>query len=92
VNGYSINGADHYATVWEQSPGPPWEARHGLTSDEHNRLFQTLPSHGFRPISVSGYDRGGQPRFASLWQKSPGHSVGRLPHDDVHADGPRQRP
>ncbi|MBL1108810.1 serine hydrolase [Streptomyces sp. 5-8] len=72
VNGYSINGADHYATVWEQSPGPPWEAHHGLTSDEHTRLFQTLPAQGFRPVSVSGYDRSGRPRFASLWQKTPG--------------------
>lgn len=72
VDGYSINGVDHYATIWEQSPGPPWESRHGLTSDEHNGLFQTLPAQGFRPVSVSGCDRAGQPRFTSLWQKNPG--------------------
>ncbi|MGW1835922.1 serine hydrolase [Streptomyces sp. NPDC002067] len=72
VNGYSVNGVDHYATVWEQSQGPPWVARHGLTSQDHNSLFQTLPVQGFRPVSVSGCDRAGQPRFTSLWQKIPG--------------------
>ena len=72
LNGYSINGTGRFATVWEQSPGPAWEARHGLTSDAHQELLATLPARGFRPVSVSGYDAAGAPLFASLWQQTPG--------------------
>ena len=75
LNAYSINGEDHFASVWEQSPGPAWEARHDLSSDAHNALFRTLPQQGFRPISISGYDKFGEPRFASLWQKVGGAAV-----------------
>lgn len=75
LNGYSINGVDHFATVWEQSPGPAWIARHDQTSQQHNGLFDTLPDEGFRPIAVSGYDKGGEARFASLWQQLNGVDV-----------------
>ena len=70
LNGYSINGVDHFATVWEQSPGPSWVAKHDQTSQQHDALFDTLPAQGFRPIAVSGYDKGGEARFASLWQQN----------------------
>jgi CubicO group peptidase (beta-lactamase class C family) len=75
LNGYGINGVDHFATVWEQSPGPAWIARHDQTSQQHNGLFDTLPDEGFRPIAVSGYDKGGEARFASLWQQLNGVDV-----------------
>jgi CubicO group peptidase (beta-lactamase class C family) len=72
VNAYSVNGAPHFASIWEQSPGPGWSAHHGLTSDQHSALFDTLPNQGFRPISVSAYDRFGETRFASVWHQTPG--------------------
>jgi CubicO group peptidase (beta-lactamase class C family) len=72
INAYSIGGAPHFASIWEQSPGPGWSAHHGLTSDAHNALFRDLPSRGFRPISISGYDRFGETRFASLWYQTAG--------------------
>ena len=75
VNGYSINGASRFASIWEKSPGPSWEARHDLTSDQHNALFAVLPAQGFRPVSISGYEKAGAPRFASLWQKVSGPAL-----------------
>lgn len=72
VNGYAVNGVDHYAAVWEQSPGPDWQARHGLSSADHQALFATLPKQGYRPVCVSGYEVRGDVRYASLWQKTPG--------------------
>lgn len=72
LNAYSINGVGHFATVWEQSSGPGWIARHDQTSDAHNELFNTLPAQGFRPIVVSGYESAGEARFASLWQQVGG--------------------
>lgn len=69
INGYSVNGMVRYAAIWEQSPGPDWQARHGLSSTEHQGLFTTLVAEGYRPIIVSGYDMGGSAHYASLWQR-----------------------
>jgi CubicO group peptidase (beta-lactamase class C family) len=72
VCGYGVGGVDRYAAVWEQSPGPEWQARHGISSADHQALFSTLPAQGYRPIRISGYDVGGADRYASLWQKTGG--------------------
>lgn len=75
VNGYSINGVDHFTSVWEQSPGPAWILRHDQTSDQHDALVDTFLNDGFRPVSISGYDKGGEARFASLWYQSGGTAL-----------------
>lgn len=72
VNGYSVNGVVRYAGVWEQSPGPAWIARHGISAADHQALFNTLPQQGFRPVAVSGYQAGREVQFASLWQQIAG--------------------
>jgi CubicO group peptidase (beta-lactamase class C family) len=69
LNGYSVNGVDRYAGVWEQSPGPAWIARQGVSVADHQALLTSLPQQGFRPVAVSGYEVGGEVRFASLWQQ-----------------------
>lgn len=72
LNGYNVNGVERYAAIWEQSPGPDWQARHGLSSTEHQELFLTLTTEGYRPIIVSGYEIGGSAHYASLWQRING--------------------
>lgn len=49
-----------------------WQARHGLSSADHQTLFTTLASQGYRPICVSGYEVAGTDRYASLWYKVSG--------------------
>ena len=48
VSGYSVNGQDRYAAIWEQSSGPAWQARHGLTSAEYQATFDQLVGQGYR--------------------------------------------
>ncbi|MEM5650953.1 hypothetical protein AAHB57_29970 [Bacillus cereus] len=55
--------------MWEQSPGPQWEAYQGLLSADHQSLFTTLTAQGYRPVRVSGYEVADRDRYASLWQK-----------------------
>jgi hypothetical protein len=55
VSGYSIGGEDRYAAIFEQRPGPPFTARHGLTSDQYQKAFEELTGKGFRLSQVSGY-------------------------------------
>jgi len=63
---------DLYAAIWEQSGGPAWQARHGMTSADYQSTFNTLVGQGYRLRCVSGYEFNGQARYAALWDKSSG--------------------
>ena len=66
---------DHYAAIWTKSSPVPFIARHGLTSAEYQAEFDKHVSDGFRLTSVSGYEVGGQPRFAAIWRKVAGGAL-----------------
>lgn len=72
VSGYTINGSDLYAAIWDKSTGPDWVAKHGLTSTEYQSAFNNYTSQGFRLKHVSGYAIGTDARYAALWEKSSG--------------------
>jgi hypothetical protein len=55
VSGYSIRGQDHYAAIWEQRGGPPFQARHGITAAHYQQSFDQLVAEGFTLTCVSGY-------------------------------------
>ena len=55
VSGYAIGGEDRYAAIFEQQQGPPWTARHGLTSEQYQQTFNELTGQGYRLTQVSGY-------------------------------------
>jgi CubicO group peptidase (beta-lactamase class C family) len=75
VNGASASGVERFSGIWEKSPGPPTQVRHGITAAAHQQLFATLPAQGFRPIAVSGHDTPGGIRFSSIWQAIPSPEV-----------------
>jgi hypothetical protein len=47
-------------------------ARHNLTSAQYQQIFDQLVGQGFRPTVVSGYDGGGQPLFAAIFEQVGG--------------------
>jgi len=63
---------DRYAGIWRQESGPPWIARHRMTSEEYQHEFKKLAGQGFRLSHVSGYNVAGTVRFAAIWEKSDG--------------------
>lgn len=72
ISGYTVNGQDYYAAIWEKRGGPAWQARHGLTADQYQQTFNSLVAQGYRLVSVSGYGSGGQDRYAAIWEKRDG--------------------
>ena len=84
VSPYEDGGAEHFACIWDRYAGPPWLARHGLTSDEYQREFDTQKDRGFRLIRVVGYTLFGQTRYAAIWEQSPGHP-GEARHGVPHS-------
>ena len=55
VSGFNVGGTDRYAAIWEQSAGPGFAARHGLTAAQYQQTFNELVSQGFRLVDVSGF-------------------------------------
>jgi len=100
VSGYDVNGTTLFSSIWEERTGPHWLARHGLSWDEHQALFNELPEQGYRLVDVSGYAVGNEDRYASIWQQAPGpdwqatHGLNSADHQqkftDLSNDGFRQ--
>ena len=57
VNGYTVNGQERYAAIWEQGAGPAFQARHNLTAGEYQQTFDQLVGQGFRLRSVAALER-----------------------------------
>ncbi len=74
VSGYDVGGEARYACIWDRYAGPSWAARHGLDAVGYQQAFNELGERGFRLIQVVGYPVRGSPRFAAIWEQSPGHA------------------
>ncbi|MFE9629373.1 hypothetical protein [Streptomyces sp. NPDC006527] len=73
VSGYSNGGVDLFAAIFEQRPGPAFQARHGLTANQYQQTFNDLVGQGFRPVDVNGYlSAGGGERFTAIFEQRPG--------------------
>jgi hypothetical protein len=71
VNGYTVQGQDFYAAIWEKRASVQWIARHGLTSAQYQAAFDQQLQNGFRLEMVSGYAVGNDARYAAIWRKQP---------------------
>ena len=86
VDGYTVSGQPQYAAIWEQSSGPEWVARHGLTSQQYQQAFDTYTSQGYRLKHVSGYAQGNTALYAAIWEKS-GTNVEWVAHHGMTSAG-----
>lgn len=68
VDGYSVSGQDRYAAIWEQTGGPAWTARHGMTGADYQGEFNNYAYQGFRLRQISGYAVGSRARYAAIWE------------------------
>ncbi|MEJ2231654.1 MAG: hypothetical protein P8X46_10805, partial [Nitrospirales bacterium] len=53
VSGYTDNGQERFAALWEKKSGPAWVARHGMTSAQYQSEFDKLLKQGYRLAHVS---------------------------------------
>lgn len=72
VNGYTVNGVDYFAALWDKAPVGAWQARHGLSATDYQNTFNTLVAQGYRLRHVSGYGANGNQTFAAIWEKAGG--------------------
>jgi uncharacterized protein (UPF0297 family) len=69
---YVVNGQALYAAIFEQSSGPAWISRGGLTSEQFQQTFDQLTEQGYRLIDVNGYGLNGQALYAAIFEQSKG--------------------
>jgi len=72
VSGYTDNGQERFAALWEKKSGPAWVARHGMNGAQYQSEFDKHVGQGFRLVLVNGYTVNGQDRYVAIWEKSSG--------------------
>ncbi len=63
--------AGNFAAIWGKTGGA-WVARHGLSSSGYQAEFNKWTGQGYRLVDVTGYQQGGQARYAAIWKKMGG--------------------
>ncbi len=67
ISGYTVNGQEMYAAVWEKQNGPLWAARHGIQGKFYQYEFDNFYYQGYRPRFINAYNVGNQDKFAGVW-------------------------
>ncbi|KAA8650992.1 hypothetical protein EYZ11_004299 [Aspergillus tanneri] len=75
VNGYTVNGTDYYAAIWDKSPVGPWASRHGMSTKGTQKYFNAYRDEGYRMTHISGYEVSHEARYAAVWEKSDDNST-----------------
>src|SRR3569833_1469092 len=67
LNGFEALPA--FAQDGQVPAGAAWQARHGLSASAYQAEFNALVGQGYRLVDVSGYDAGGEARYAAIWEQ-----------------------
>jgi hypothetical protein len=70
VDSYLTNGAIRYAAIFTKKPGPAWVAYHGRTAADHQSLFNSYTSLGYRLVNASVVSVSGQRSITALYDKA----------------------
>jgi hypothetical protein len=68
VSGYTVDDQDRYAVIFVKQTGLSCVVRHGLTSEQYQTEFDDRWQQGYRLTDVSGYQVGGEARYAGIWR------------------------
>ena len=72
LSGYTSNGKEMYAAIWNKTTGPAWAAKHGMSGSDYQKDFNDKSAKGYRLVCLSGYNVGNQAKFAAVWDKRAG--------------------
>ena len=75
VNGYTVNGQARYAAIFEGGPGAVGITHHGMTGAQLESRIDAYGRQGYRLKEISGYQDGGQDRYAAIWEKPAGGAL-----------------
>jgi CubicO group peptidase (beta-lactamase class C family) len=77
VSGYTVNGSERYAALFEKKSGPAWVAKHGMSGAGYQTQFNTLTGQGYQVSFISGYEVGNSVKYAAVWEKKSTNYIAR---------------
>ena len=77
ISGYTVNGSERYAALFEKKNGPAWVAKHGMSGADYQNQFTALTGQGYQVSFISGYEVGGQAKYAAIWEKKNTNYIAR---------------
>ena len=78
ISGYTVSGSERYAALFEKKSGVAWVAKHGMSGADFQTQFNTLNGQGYQLSFISGYEVGGQPKFAAIWEKKNNNYIAKF--------------
>lgn len=70
VSGFTVGGADYFASIWIPDDGIGWSAFHGLDNAGYQAQFDALTAQGMRLVDISGYEFNGSDYYAAIFDYS----------------------
>lgn len=65
-------GGIHFATIWELSDGRNWGWIPPSNRAQYQTHFEAARAKGYRPVRISGFTGGGEPRYTAVLEKDNG--------------------
>ena len=72
ISVFRSQGRTFFSAIWEEEAGLPWIARHRLTPNQYQALFDELSASGYRLRCVSPYEDAEGERYACIWDRYNG--------------------
>lgn len=69
VESYLSGGTIAYAALFDNAPGAPFTAYHGLSTEQHQARWSELINDGWRPVNITAVAPGGRRSYAALYEK-----------------------
>ena len=69
VQGYVHQGRVRFSAIWRADLTAPFTARHGMTGSDYQERYDRATGNEFLTRAVTGYEQGGEARFAALWRR-----------------------
>ncbi len=77
ISGYTVNGSERYAALFEKKNGPAWIAKHSLSGADYQTQFNTLSGQGYQVSFISAYKVGNAVKYAAIWEKKNTNYIAR---------------
>lgn len=69
---YNVGEGVRYAGIWERRAGQVRYMGVGMAAADFQNTAAAYIKEGYRPLTISGFKIGGQPRFSAIWEKAEG--------------------
>lgn len=77
VSGYGVNGKLYYAGIWKKAKNNDYVARHGLSSDQYQKVFTKYAKQGYKLTHIDSYNTKGKVYYACIMEKVNGRYSAR---------------